>query len=129
MTRRLILAAPPRGRGGFPVGVDTLSVAILEKDSGAVLAEAGESAGVLVRYEGNLYFAPDAVTPEVLKVTDRTYTCPYKGLCHWVDYVGPDGRTVKDVAWVYDNPNPGHEVIRGRYGFYAGNRGPTRQQG
>jgi uncharacterized protein (DUF427 family) len=106
-----------------------LSVVIREKDSGAVLAEADAPGPAVLPYEGNLYFAPDAVKADVLKLTERTYTCPYKGTCHWVDYVGPDGRTVRDVAWVYDQPKPGHEAIRGRYGFYAGTRGATRQEG
>ena len=106
-----------------------MSVAIVEKDSGAVLAQAEDPGPGLVRYEGNLYFAPDAVTADFLKVTARTYTCPYKGTCHWIDFVAADGRTVKDVAWVYGNPNPGHEVVKDRFGFYAGTRGATKQQG
>jgi len=105
-----------------------MSITIREKDSGAALAQADEGQR-LVKYEGNWYFEPSAVEEKLLKVTDRTYTCPYKGTCNWVDYVGPDGRTVKDVAWVYPAPKPGHEVIKGRYGFYAGTRGPTRQEG
>jgi uncharacterized protein (DUF427 family) len=106
-----------------------MSVVIREKDSGAVLADAGEAADAVVKYEGNLYFAPDAVQADSLKVTERTYTCPSKGTCHWVDFQGPDGRSARDVAWVYAQPKPGHEAIKGRYGFYAGTRGATRQEG
>jgi len=40
-----------------------------------------------------------------------------------------DGRTVAGVAWVYAEPKPGHEAIRGRYGFYSGKRGSTYQEG
>jgi uncharacterized protein (DUF427 family) len=106
-----------------------MSVVILEKGSGAVLAEADDrEGGAVLRYEGNLYFAPEAVKSDVLKVTERTYTCPYKGTCQWVDYVGPDGATVRDVAWVYPQPKAGHEPIRDRFGFYAGDHGPTRQE-
>ena len=106
-----------------------MSVVIREKDSGTVLAEAGEAGEGFVKYEGNLYFAPDAVKSDVLKLTERTYTCPSKGVCHWVDYMGGDGRTVRDVAWVYASPKPGHDAIQGRYGFYAGARGGTRREG
>ena len=60
---------------------------------------------------------------DVLSVTERTYTCPVKGTCNGVDYIGPDGRTVKDVAWVYPAVKAGHELIKGRFGFYAGNGG------
>ena len=105
-----------------------MSVVIREKESGTPLAEGQVGRGV-VAHEGNLYFDPGAVNREVLEVTERTYTCPHKGTCHWVDFVGPGGQAVRDVAWVYDQPRPGHEVIKGRYGFYAGSRGATRQDG
>jgi uncharacterized protein (DUF427 family) len=82
----------------------------------------------VIPYEGNWYFSPDAVDQGALRVTSRTYTCSYKGTCHWVDYVGPDGRTEPDVAWVYDAPKPGHEAIKGRFGFYAETRGATREE-
>lgn len=105
-----------------------MSVSIRENGSGTVLAEA-ETKDQVLSYEGNLYFDPAAVRRDVLRMTERTYTCPYKGTCHWVDFAGPDGRTVKDVAWVYANPKPGHEAIKGRYGFSSGRRGATRQEG
>ncbi len=106
-----------------------MSVIIREKTSETVLAEAHEMGKDVVNYEGNLYFDPVAVVPAVLRITEKTYTCPYKGTCHWVDYQGLDGATVANVAWVYANPKPGHEIIKDRYGFYAGSRGPTRQEG
>jgi uncharacterized protein (DUF427 family) len=31
-----------------------------------------------------------------------------------------DGQTVRNAAWVYTDPNPGYEAIRGRIAFYAG---------
>ena len=101
-----------------------MSITIREKDSGTALAEAEEGPS-LAKYEGNWYFEPAAVRSDVLRITERTYTCPYKGTCNWVDFVGPDGRTVKDVAWVYPQVNAGHELIQGRFGFYAGRRGGT----
>jgi uncharacterized protein (DUF427 family) len=104
-----------------------MSVTIREKDSGTILAQ-GEEGSSLAQYEGHWYFDPAAVAQDVLRVTERTYTCPYKGTCNWVDYVGPDRRTIKDVAWIYPAVKAGHELIRGRYGFYAGNRGATRQE-
>ena len=107
-----------------------MSVIVREKASEAILAEAEDMGRGVVNYEGNLYFDPEAVETEVLRVTERTYTCPAKGTCHWVDFQGPDGADRRqDVAWVYAEPKPGHEVIKGRYGFYAGSRGPTRQEG
>ena len=42
-------------------------------------------------------------------------------------HAGPDGATARNVSWVYAEPKAGHELIRGRYGFYVGNRGATQQ--
>jgi uncharacterized protein (DUF427 family) len=103
-----------------------MSITIQEKTSNTSLAS-GEMDKDVITYEGNLYFLPEAVEKERLQVTTRTYTCPYKGTCNWVDFIGPDGLTVKDVAWVYPSPKPGHEVIKDRYAFYAGSRGATKQ--
>lgn len=104
-----------------------MGIMIREKDSGTTLAQADVGPS-LAKYEGNWYFDPAAVAADVLRVTERTYTCPYKGTCNWVDYVGPDGRTIKDVAWFYPEVKAGHELIRGRYGFYTGSRGATREE-
>ncbi len=103
-----------------------MSAIIREKGTGTVLAR-GEIGAEAVKYEGNLYFDPAAVEQGVLKVTERTYTCPVKGVANWVDFVGPDGATARNVSWVYPEPKPGHELIRGRFGFYLGNRGGTQQ--
>lgn len=105
-----------------------MAITIKERVSGTVLAE-GEPGSGAINYEGNLYFDPAAVDLKALRVTSRTYTCPMKGTCHWVDFVAPDGRTVPDVAWVYAETRPGHEAIRGRYGFYSGTRKSTSQEG
>jgi uncharacterized protein (DUF427 family) len=104
-----------------------MSITIRERTSGTELAQA-ELGPNLVKYEGNWYFEPAAVRTDRLRVTERTYTCPYKGTCNWVDYIGTDGTSVRDVAWVYPTVKAGHELIQGRYGFYAGNRGATREQ-
>lgn len=103
-----------------------MSVVIRERATSTVLAR-GEIGSEAVKYEGNLYFAPDAVEQGVLQVTERTYSCPVKGVAKWVDFVSPDGGTTRNVSWVYPTPSAGHELIQGRYGFYAGNRGATVQ--
>jgi uncharacterized protein (DUF427 family) len=105
-----------------------MSIAILEKESGHALAR-GEAGTQALKYEGNWYFDPAVVDQSRLVVTDRTYTCPVKGTCNWVDFIDPDGRKVKDVAWVYPKTKAGHEAIAGRFGFYAGSRNGTRQEG
>ena len=105
-----------------------MPITIKEKSTGTSLASSEPGTG-LDKYEGNWYFDPSVVSVDSLRTTERTYTCPYKGTCNWVDFIAPDGTTIKDVAWFYPAPKPGHEVIQGRYGFYAGTRGATKQEG
>lgn len=94
---------------------------IRNRETGDVLA-AG-AAPEVVELEGNLYFPPDLVNGDALVVTDATYTCPYKGTCNWVDIRGGEAR----VGWVYPDPKPGFEQIRGAFGFYRGRRSGTEE--
>ncbi len=75
-------------------------------------------------FEGNWYFSPDVVKMEYLKVTDRTYTCPYKGVCYWIDLDAPEAH-VTNIGWVYQNPKAGYEFIKDQIGFYTRNTEAT----
>jgi uncharacterized protein (DUF427 family) len=105
-----------------------MSIIIKETRTGTVLAQ-GEQGSDVIGYEGNLYFVPPAVNHGALRITERTYTCPIKGTCNWVDFAAPDGSLIPDVAWVYPSVKQGLELIQGRFGFYSGSRGSTRQEG
>lgn len=101
-------------------------VAVRERTTGALLAR-GRLGPDVIKYEGGWYFVPAAVEVEALVESDRTATCASKGTSRWLDFRAPDGTVVQGVAWVYPDPKPGHEQVRGRYGFHVGNRGATRQ--
>ena len=94
-----------------------MRVIIKDIESGAVLADA--SGGQAIKAEGNWYIAPEAVNQTHVKMTTHDYTCPYKGKCHYADFVDGDRRAER-VAWVYGDPLKGWEHIKGHYGFYAG---------
>jgi len=94
---------------------------IRDRATGAVLASGVEPD--VFDFEGNVYFTPATVSIDCLVVTDETYTCPYKGTCNWVSI--RDGAS--KVAWVYADPKPGHDRIRGAYGFYRGQRQATEE--
>lgn len=85
--------------------------------SGTRVVNAGP--GQFAEVEGNWYVDPLAVDASHLQLTDHEYVCPYKGRCHYVDFVSGNTRVAR-VAWVYDDVKPGWEHIRGKYGFYAG---------
>ncbi len=91
---------------------------ILQKDTQAVIAEGSPSDDTARIFESNWYFDPSHVDMTHLRVTERTYTCPYKGVCYWIDLDAP-GMQARNVAWVYNNPKPGFEMIKDEIGFYS----------
>ncbi len=91
--------------------------------SEAILADGAEDATVF-KLEGNWYFNPEVVDMSHLQVTDRTYVCPHKGTCFWIDLAMPDHH-IANVAWVYTIIKPGYERIKDKIAFYPGRREGT----
>ncbi len=96
-----------------------MTLKIREQKTHAIVAsgEPGEDARI---FEGYWYFDPESVNMEHLRVTERTYTCPYKGTCFWIDFESPEG-TAHDVAWVYREPKEPFAFIKDKIGFYSRN--------
>jgi uncharacterized protein (DUF427 family) len=94
-----------------------MTVVIKEVATSAVIAQGEEN--VQVRpFEGNWYFEPEAVDMSKLVITSRTYTCPYKGTCYWIDLQTSTGNTYTNIGWVYQNPKAGYEFIKDQIAFY-----------
>ncbi|MBA3868586.1 MAG: DUF427 domain-containing protein [Anaerolineae bacterium] len=91
---------------------------IKERTNGEIIADAQDHQNVRA-FEGNWYFKPEVVNMQHLKVTDRTYTCPYKGVCYWIDLESADGSKTQNVAWVYREPKPTYEFIKDQIAFYT----------
>lgn len=72
--------------------------------------------GETVNVEGYEYFRPDDVKMEFLKKTGDTYTCSWKGVCDFYDVLVGD-RTSKGASWVYPDPTPEADNIKGRFAF------------
>lgn len=89
---------------------------IRERANGTVLAS-GVLNETVHQIEDGWYFDPHTVDLEHLRITERIYTCPYKGVCHWIDLDTPQTRA-QNVAWVYQNPKSGYESIKGYIGFW-----------
>lgn len=90
-------------------------VMIKESATGIVLAE-GVLDETVRQIESGWYFPPESVDMTYLQITQRTYTCPYKGVCYWIDLDAPDMHA-QNVAWVYQNPKRGYEAIKGYIAF------------
>ena len=101
-------------------------ITVREKSSEELIAEAVESEGAVL-FEGAWYFDRAHVRMNPLLVTERTYICPYKGVCYWIDLAAPDQQK-ENVGFTYFEVNPGYEFIRDKIGFYAGDREATIQR-
>ena len=101
------------------------SITIQDAQTGQQFASAERNQGVRL-FEGAWYFDPAYVDMTYLRVTERTYTCPYKGVCYWIDLDAPDHKG-KNVAFTYFKVKPGYEFIQDRIAFYAGEREHTRE--
>jgi uncharacterized protein (DUF427 family) len=82
---------------------------IAESDRAVLLDETG----LPTRY----YLPLDDVEQELLRPSDSTTTCPFKGeASYWS--VEVDGKVHADLVWTYREPIPEREVIRGLVSFY-----------
>ena len=96
-----------------------MTFVVRERATSRVIADGNPEANTVFKFEGNWYFDQSVVDLSHLKITERTYTCPYKGVCYWVDLETPEGTRAQNVGWVYRQPKTGYEQIKDRFGFYA----------
>lgn len=69
--------------------------------------------------EGNHYFPADAVDSSLLKPSDTTSFCPWKGTASYHSIVvGDESNT--DAAWYYPMPQEAAAEIAGRIAFWKG---------
>ncbi|RZM37087.1 MAG: DUF427 domain-containing protein [Sphingomonas sp.] len=64
------------------------------------------------------YIPPDAITPGLLRGSQRRSFCEWKGEAqYWHLEIG--GQIVRDVAWSYSDPTPTFAILRNHVAFYA----------
>jgi uncharacterized protein (DUF427 family) len=83
--------------------------------NGAVLARSDETVVV----EGNHYFPPDSIDRSVLRDSDHTSVCHWKGTASYYDVV-VDGAVNENAAWVYRDPLPDAAHIGHHVAFWHG---------
>jgi len=69
--------------------------------------------------EGNHYFPFKDVNAEVLRQSDTTSVCPWKGTAHYYS-LSVDGAENHDAAWYYPEPKREAQQIQGRVAFWKG---------
>jgi uncharacterized protein (DUF427 family) len=83
--------------------------------NGAVIADSDDTVVV----EGNHYFPPEAVDTALLRPSDTTSVCPWKGTAHY-HTLAVGGQENRDAAWFYPETKPKADNLRGRIAFWKG---------
>ena len=79
---------------------------------GEVLAESVDTVVV----EGNHYFPPQSVRSGLLRPSDTTSTCAWKGDASYYS-INVHGRPVPDAAWCFPHPREAAASIKGHIAF------------
>jgi uncharacterized protein (DUF427 family) len=83
--------------------------------NGTVIAESDDT--VLV--EGNHYFPAESVRQDLLRPSEKSTFCPWKGHASYYG-VEVDGETNRDAVWFYPEPYRAAAKVRGRVAFWRG---------
>lgn len=83
--------------------------------NGTVIAESDD----IVTVEGNAYFPRDSVRADVLRPSEKTSVCPWKGTASYFS-LEVDGAVNSDAAWTYPEPKDAAKEITGRLAFWKG---------
>jgi uncharacterized protein (DUF427 family) len=83
--------------------------------NGRVIAESDD----IVTVEGNAYFPSASLDPSVLKPSQHTSVCPWKGTAHYFS-LDVDGKLNENAVWYYPDPKAAAANIGGRVAFWKG---------
>ena len=83
--------------------------------NGTVIAESDD----IVTVEGNAYFPRESVRDDVLRPSDTSSVCPWKGTASYFS-IEVDGQVNSDAAWYYPQPKDAARQITGRVAFWKG---------
>jgi uncharacterized protein (DUF427 family) len=93
---------------------------VVVRHAGVVVADTTRALRVLETSQPPAFYLPSTDVRMDLLVPSRTRTmCEWKGLASYWSLVLPDGTTVADAAWSYEQPDPAFRAITGHLAFYA----------
>lgn len=92
------------------------NVCIIHQPTGTVIAEGPKGWGI-TPFEGNLYIRKKYLREGRFKPNFIPGLCFYKFLYVWMNWIAPDGATVRGLGWLYFLPNPLFPFIWYRIGI------------
>ncbi len=101
-----------------PPRVEVFAGLIEIRHGGYVVAQSSCTYRLLETSHPPVFYIPPAdIKMEMLSKTDKTSICEFKGTAVYYDLAMP-GLHVKSVAWSYEKPMSGFEVIKDHLAFY-----------
>jgi uncharacterized protein (DUF427 family) len=73
----------------------------------------------IVTVEGNAYFPAEALRADVIRPSDHTSICGWKGTAQYYT-LAVGGETNPNAVWYYPEPKDAAANIRGRVAFWKG---------
>lgn len=70
--------------------------------------------------EGNHYFPASSVRMDLLRPSDTTSFCGWKGMASYYTVVIDENKSNPDCVWCYADPNPDASHIKGMFAFWKG---------
>jgi uncharacterized protein (DUF427 family) len=102
-----------------PITVAPASSRVTVQSGGTPVADTTAALALQEASYPTVYYIPLAdVRADVLKPSDHTTYCPYKGDASYYSLVTADGE-VADAVWYYPEPYPAVAEIAGHVAFYA----------
>jgi uncharacterized protein (DUF427 family) len=102
-----------------PITVEPASARVTVKAGDTAVADTTAALALQEAQYPTVYYVPLAdVRPEVLRPSDTTTYCPYKGDATYYSIVTPAGE-LADAVWSYVEPYPAVAPIAGHVAFYA----------
>ena len=83
--------------------------------NGRVIAESDD----IVTVEGNAYFPSSSLDQSVVRRSQHTSICPWKGTASYYT-LDVDGKQNQDAVWYYPEPKDAASNIRDRVAFWKG---------
>jgi uncharacterized protein (DUF427 family) len=101
-----------------PITVEPTGARVVVRAGGQVIADTERALTLReADYPAVQYIPLDDVDPEVLRPTDTTTYCPYKGDASYYTLAVP-GAEVTDAVWSYRQPYDAVGTIAGHVAFY-----------
>jgi uncharacterized protein (DUF427 family) len=102
-----------------PITIEPAKERVTVRAGGKIIADSTAALRLQeANYPAVLYVPLADVDASLIRPSDTTTYCPYKGTATYYSVVTPDGE-IADVIWTYEKPYRAVEAIAAHVAFYA----------